>query len=174
MKKIKIFSFIVLLLCLGCLFSCKQVSELNNQDYGKIDYYIAGLYIQVNEYDEFEISDPNPKIYFNFADTAHFGTLTTKSGYRDSAVVYGNIGNSTKNENDVKLYYANVNMNFVNEDVDKITVYLVNVDKNGNLYVNTELSETVSVSSSTTYNFITEFKNNKQKYQLEIKLKINK
>lgn len=171
MKKIKLFTFLVLVLCLFCMTSCKKVTEFNNQDYGKVDYYVAGLYIQVNKYDELEMSDPNPKIYYDFSNSARFGVLSTKSGSSNSAMAITNIGKDEKVEDNIKKYYMTANVRFVDSDVESITLYLVNIGKNGQTYVNEELSETVNITENSSYHFMTQFKNNKQKYQIEMKLK---
>ena len=53
MKKIKFILYLLCILCVLSLVSCKDVSEFNNQDYGKIKYYVAGLYIGVDNNQEF-------------------------------------------------------------------------------------------------------------------------
>jgi hypothetical protein len=63
------------------------------------------------------------------------------------------------------------NVRFVNSDVEEITLYLINIDKDGQVYINEELSETVNFAENSSYHFMTQFKNNKQKYQIEMKLK---
>ena len=74
-------------------------------------------------------------------------------------------------ENNVKKYYMTANVRFVDSDVESITLYLVNIGKDGQTYVNEELSETVNITENSSYHFMTQFKNNKQKYQIEMKLK---
>jgi hypothetical protein len=169
--KIKLLTFLVLVLCLFCMTSCKKVTEFNNQDYGKVDYYVAGSYIQVNKYDELEMSDPNPKIYYDFSNSTRFGVLSTKSGSKDAAMSITNIGKDEKLEDNIKKYYMTANVRFVNSDVEEITLYLINIGKDGKVYINEELSEIVNFAENSSYHFMTQFKNNKQKYQIEMKLK---
>ena len=119
MKRIKLLTFLVLVLCLFCMTSCKKVTEFNNQDYGKVDYYVAGLYIQVNKYDELEMSDPNPKIYYDFSNSTRFGVLSTKSGSKDAAMSITDIGKDEKLEDNIKKYYMTANVRFVNSDVEE-------------------------------------------------------
>ena len=171
MKRIKLLTFLVLVLCLFCMTSCKKVTEFNNQDYGKVDYYVAGLYIQVNKYDELEMSDPNPKIYYDFSNSTRFGVLSTKSGSKDAAMSITNIGKDEKLDDNIKKYYMTANVRFVNSDVEEITLYLINIGKDGKVYINEELSEIVNFAENSSYHFMTQFKNNKQKYQIEMKLK---
>ena len=170
MKKIKFILLILTLFCIVSLTSCNKTSDFNNQDYGKIKYYISGLYICVNNYDEMTISDPNPKIYFDFSSTKDFGKLVTKSGSLDAAVTYSDLGKTVKEENEVKKYYVTSKLKFVNENVNKIKLYLINVDKDNNIIVNEEVSESINIRNSNPYEFLVEFKNNKIKYQLQMKL----
>lgn len=174
MKK---FKFILYLLCVVCfisLTSCGKASKLNNYNYGKIKYYVAGLYIQVDEYDEYSIDDANPKIYFDFSNSSRFGTLSTKSGTVGSAANFTNVAKSNKVEDEINKYFATASIKFVNSNVRKIKLYLIYIDNDGKFSVNKEVSETVNVSSSTSYDFITDFTNNKIKYQIQIKLLFKK
>ena len=66
------------------------------------------------------------------------------------------------------------NIKFVNSDVKKIRLYLIYIDNNGEFSVNEDVSEKVDVSKSTTYEFITDFTNNKIKYQIQMKLNFKK
>lgn len=174
MKKFKFILYLLCLLCFVSLTSCNKVSELNNNNYGKIKYYVAGLYIQVNEYDEFSIDDPNPKIYFDFSNASRFGTLSTKSGNLTSAINITDIAKDNRVEDDIHKYYMMANIKFVNSDVKKIRLYLIYIDNNGEFSVNEDVSEKVDVSKSTTYEFITDFTNNKIKYQIQMKLNFKK
>ena len=174
MKKFKFILYLLCLLCFVSLTSCSKVSKLNNYNYGKIKYYVAGLYIQVNEYDEFSIDDPNPKIYFDFSNASRFGTLSTKSGNLTSAINITDIAKDNRVEDEINKYYMMANIKFVNSDVKKIRLYLIYIDNNGEFSVNEDVSEKVDVSKSTTYEFITDFTNNKIKYQIQMKLNFKK
>lgn len=174
MKKFKFILYLLCLLCFVSLTSCNKVSKLNNNNYGKIKYYVAGLYIQVNEYDEFSIDDPNPKIYFDFSNASRFGTLSTKSGNLTSAINITDIAKDNRVEDEINKYYMMANIKFVNSDVKKIRLYLIYIDNNGEFSVNEDISEKVDVSKSTTYEFITDFTNNKIKYQIQMKLNFKK
>lgn len=174
MKKFKFILYLLCLLCFVSLTSCSKVSKLNNYNYGKIKYYVAGLYIQVNEYDEFSIDDNNPKIYFDFSNASRFGTLSTKSGNLTSAINITDIAKDNRVEDEINKYYMMANIKFVNSDVKKIRLYLIYIDNNGEFSVNEDVSEKVDVSKSTTYEFITDFTNNKIKYQIQMKLNFKK
>lgn len=174
MKKFKLILYLLCILCFVSLTSCNKVSKLNNNNYGKIKYYVAGLYIQVDEYDEFSMDDANPKIYFDFSNTSRFGTLSTKSGAMSSAVNITDIAKDNRVEDEINKYYMIANIKFVNSDVKKIRLYLIYIDNNGEFSVNEEVSEKVDVSKSTTYNFVTEFTNNKNKYQIQMQLNFKK
>ena len=114
MKRVKLVLMVLTLLFIVCISSCNKVSKFNNQNYGKIKYYVAGLYIQVNEYDEFDLDDPNPKIYFDFSSTKHFGMLNTKSGALDAAMNISNLSKTIKEEDGINKYYMTAKLNFVN------------------------------------------------------------
>ncbi len=174
MKKLRFILYLLCILCFVSLTSCSKVSKLNNYNYGKIKYYVAGLYIQVNEYDEYSIDDANPKIYFDFSNSSRFGTLSTKSGIAGSAINITDIAKDNRTEDDINKYYMMANIKFVNSDVKKIRLYLIYIDNNGEFSVNEDVSEKVDVSKSTTYEFITDFTNNKIKYQIQMKLNFKK
>ena len=171
MKKIKFILYLLCILCVLSLVSCKDVSEFNNQDYGKIKYYVAGLYIGVEKNEEFTMDDANPKVYFDFSKTgSKFGMLCTKSGTLSSAVTYSNLARNVKKEDGINKYYMSTKLTFVNSEVNKVNLYLIYIDKNGNFSVNEELTDKININDSSSYNFVTTFTNNKEKYQLQIKL----
>lgn len=174
MKKLRIILYLLCLLSLVSLTSCSKVSKFNNYNYGKIKYYVAGIYFQVNEYDEFSIDDSNPKIYFDFSNASRFGMLSTKSGNLTSAINITDIAKDNRVEDDINKYYMMANIKFVNPDVKKIRLYLIYINNNGEFSVNEDVSEKVDVSKSTTYEFITDFTNNKIKYQIQMKLNFKK
>ena len=170
MKRIKFILLILGLFCFLGLVSCNKTTNFNNQNYGRIKYYIAGLYIGVNEYDELNLDDPNPKVYFDFSSSKHFGMLNTKSGTLDAAVTFTDLAKTTKVEDDINKYFMTTRLKFVNSDVSKIKLYLIQVDKDNNIVVNEELSESINVSTTSSYDYVVEFTNNKVKYFLQMKL----
>ena len=170
MKRVKLVLMVLTLLFIVCISSCNKVSKFNNQNYGKIKYYVAGLYIQVNEYDEFDLDDPNPKIYFDFSSTKHFGMLNTKSGALDAAVNISNLSKTIKEEDGINKYYMTAKLNFVNSDVSKIKLYPIYIDEDNKIFVDEELNESVNIISSSSYNYIVSFTKNKLKYQLQMSL----
>ena len=171
MKKFNFLLFILSFICIISLTSCGKVSKFNNQNYGKIKYYVAGLYIQVNEYDEYSIDDPNPKIYFDFSAAGNkFAKLTTNSGTLNAAMNISDISKITKVEDDINKYYMTAKVSFVNSDVEKIKLYPIYVDEKNELVVDEELFESVNLNTKSSYNYMVDFTRNKIKYQLQMKL----
>ena len=128
MKKLRIILYLLCLLSLVSLTSCSKVSKFNNYNYGKIKYYVAGIYFQVDEYEEFSLDDPNPKIYFDFSSKIRFGTLSTKTGTKTSAAMISDISKNNKVENGVNKYYMTASIKFVNSNVKKVKLYLIYID----------------------------------------------
>ena len=73
-------------------------------------------------------------------------------------------------EDGINKYYMSSKLTFVNSEVNKVNLYLIYIDKNGNFSVNEELTDKININDSSSYNFVTTFTNNKEKYQLQIKL----
>lgn len=174
MKKFKFILYLLCLLCFVSLTSCSKVSKFNNYNYGRIKYYVAGIYFQVNEYDKFSIDNPNPKIYFDFSSKNRFGTLCTKTGTMASAAMISDVSKTNKVEDDVNKYYMTASIKFVNSNVKKVKLYLIYIDNDGKFSINEEVSETVNLSNTSSYDFITNFVNNKNKYQIQMKLLFKK
>lgn len=170
MKRVKLVLMVLTLLFTVCISSCNKVSKFNNQNYGKIKYYVAGLYIQVNEYDEFDLDDPNPKIYFDFSSTRKVVTLCTKSGSLDAAVDISNLSKTIKEEDGVNKFFMTAKLSFVNSDVSKIKLYPIYIDEDDKIFVDEELNESVNINNSSSYNYIVSFTKNKRKYQLQMSL----
>lgn len=171
MKKFRFILYLLCVLTVISLTSCNKVSNFNNQDYGKIKYYVAGLYIQVDEYDEFSLDDPNPKVYFDFSRIGDkFGMLCTKSGTLSSAVTYSNIARNVKEEDGINKYYMSSKLIFVDSEVNKINLYLIYIDNDGVFSINEELNEKININNTSSYDFVTSFTNNKEKYQIQMKL----
>ena len=170
MQKLRIILYLLCLLSLVSLTSCSKVSKFNNYNYGKIKYYVAGIYFQVDEYEEFSLDDPNPKIYFDFSSKTRFGTLSTTTGTKTSAAMISDISKNNKVENGVNKYYMTASIKFVNSNVKKVKLYLIYIDNEGKFSINEEVSESINLSNTSSYNFITDFVNNKNKYQIQMKL----
>lgn len=171
MKKFRFLLFILSLICIVSLTSCGKVSNFNNQNYGKIKYYVAGFYIQVKEFDEYSIDDPNPKIYFDFSAVGpKFAKLTTNSGALTCAMNITDLAKTDKVEDGINKYYMTAKVKFVDSDVNKIKLYPIYVDEKNKLVVDEELSESINLNNSSSYKYLVDFTRNKVKYQLQMKL----
>lgn len=169
MKKI----LCLVVFCLLFLFtSCNKVTELNNEDYGKIDYYVSGLYIELGPSDEMKIDDNNPKVYFDFSCEDSFGFLTTTTGKGATVVDYTAVGKDVKIKDDCIVYHGSATFTVKNMNITSITLYPIYVDKNGKYQINDEISEEINIENQTSYSFINYFEYNLQKYKLEIRLLI--
>ncbi len=171
MKKVSVLVIFSLLLLLA---SCTKVTKLNNENYGKIDYYVAGLYLELGLYEEFNLSDGNPKVYFDFSNSKYFGSFTTSTGFGATAVNFNGVAKNESTENGVIVYYGSTNVTIKNSDITSIKLYPIYVDKNNNVIVSKEFSEKLNIEDDRSYQFMVRFENNKQKYKVEINLKLNR
>lgn len=176
MRKINknLFTLLCSLMLLFCLVSCNKVKSVTNVDYGKIDYYVAGVYLEVENYSKFEMNDANPKIYFDFVSGKDFETFVTKTGYDLSAAKYNLYSKKIYQRDGKTVYFANVNMEFVNKDVDSFKVYPIYVNEDNELVINHELSEEVVFNENIAYPFNVDFTNNNKNYKIQITLSIKK
>ena len=173
MKRIKFLLCIILVIFIGCISSCKEVTILNGQDHGKVKYYVAGLYLEVHKDSKYTMDDSNPKVYFQFEPTKYFGYFTTTSGSGNSTIVKNYVTNNQKVEDDVNKYFGSLNFSFMDESVTSVNLYLITVDSLGNYTINNKVTEKLDLESNSSYEFINKFTYDKQKYQIQIQLKNN-
>lgn len=175
--KNKLLIILCLLMCLS-LNSCsscnKEEEEFNNVIYGEVDFYVAGIYVRVDESAEMNINDGNPKVYFNFADKEYFGSFLQKTGYGASAVQYGEGQKSVSTREGRDIYYCLSRMVFVNKNVSKVTLYQIRINSKDELYIYEDVSVSIELEEKYTYKFNTKFDINNKKIGLDMRLSFSK
>ena len=161
---------ILLLTCLLLFSGCKKKIEFNNFDYGKIDYYVMGLYLEIGEQANASRYDANPKMFFDFAKNPV--SFFTSSGSGTTSVIINNQANNIKTVDGVNVYHGAVNLSIRDENLKKIKFYPMYL-KNGQVEINKEVTESFDLSN-TSYEFLVTFTNNNQKYKIEISLLFKK
>lgn len=176
----KIIFILCMLVCL-CLTSCsgcgscgEESKQFNNYDYGKIDYYVAGVYIRVDNEIEMTLNDANPKVYFNFTKGNDFGMFTQRTGYDKSAVQFGTGQKSVSTKEGREIYYALSRMTIVNPDVESVSLYPIYVNSSNTLEIDTDLFDTIDIENGYTYKYNVKFENDEILYGLDLRLVFNK
>lgn len=131
MRKILI---IFVFVCLLFVTSCTKNNRFNDIDYGKINYYYCGLYLEVGDLGSRSIKDDNPKVYFCFENTSEYGFLQLISGYDTNAINFGDSSRYITVKDDYTLYISQVNLSMVNSNNKSFVLYPITltIDKKGN------------------------------------------
>lgn len=161
---------LVLLMVLLLITSCKTKKTMNNYDYGDIDYYVCGIYMEVEKQTTMAYYDENPKLLFKFENKDEMGLFSNYSGSGSCAFTFMN-GQRVVNNDGAFKCSGSFEAEPINNLHSKMKVYPIYY-KNGEYTFDTSVSETVSLSKGTIYQYQTEFTNNKQQYLIQIKLSI--
>lgn len=164
---IKRFLIIVCFSMILLSFSCKKKVEFNNYNYGKIDYQVCGLYIEVEKSKNISVEDDeNPKVYFRFKDDKYYGFLHTASS---STIIFSNSARQIIEDHDTTIYYGVTNVSFVNEDIKSFKLYPIYL-KGSEYIVNKDVYDKVDLSSTTSYEFSVDYTYNNNQIGIQIKL----
>lgn len=163
MKRFLLFTIMSLLV----LTSCKSSTKFNNYNYKKIDYYVGGVYIQVNEDEKLTMDDYNPKVYFDF--TGDVIMFTTSGG------LYSVIGAFDKNINmnsNPVLLNARVPLALAEEEM-VVTLYPIYMYKDGTKTIDVKRSTNLKLKGHSAFQYVTEFTNSDINYKVVIQLYFN-
>ncbi len=155
MKKIKyLLITLVLLLSAVMLSSCEK----------NLGYQICGYYIELNDVEEMNVSDSNPKIYFKYSENNMF---STKGGSGGSYFL-----NSTKTikvEDEIKKYFFSADLMISKFSKEKIDIHLI-ILKDGEYVVESAVHKTISGTGKCAYSVDYEYEG--QKYHNEFTINI--
>ena len=79
-------------------------------------------------------------------------------GNNVSAVTYSNLARNVKKEDGINKYYMSSKLTFVNSEVNKVNLYLIYIDKNGNFSVNEELTDKININDSSYWSSLINFR----------------
>ena len=165
----KLFLFVIL--SLTCLFaSCQSRSTLNNVKYGKIDHYVAGLYIEIID-DNFNINGSNPHAYYNMKEGSG---IITRSGSGDAASVFTDTFNAKRTKDEKTIYYGKVIMALKNSDIKTLKLYPIYVLNDGTAKIDSKRSAILKFDKSAAYQYDVSFEKDGNKCELQFTLVINK
>lgn len=156
----------VLIITLFCIiftiYGCKKKTDLGN-----IDYHIVGVYIEIEEDEKYDISigTINPCVYYKHKSDV----LRTDAG--TYPVQFSDISKNHIDDDEFDTYIVYATALFHESTPNKVKVYHILEDLDGNCYVDTTKYEQIDLSRECNYNLNYTYQINKTKYHFELKLK---
>jgi len=162
MKRVAI--IILSLILVAITTNCKK----NN--YGKLDYYISGIYLEIAEDENFVLGtfSVNPSVYYNYQTD----TLVTDRGYYGT-IDFSNIAKEKKEEKSENIYLVYISMTFPSSMPNKMKLYYIMQGKDGNHFVDKERYEYLDITK-TSFSCNKGYNYNDKNYRFQLTLNINR
>lgn len=163
MKKV-ILLLTMFLMSIG-LSSCKGKGLKGTFD--KVDYHICGVYFEVLDDTTYRIDGNNPCIYYSYTKSI--------TSYNNGSVniEYINKSNNIVEENDALNILIGTSVIFPSQVQNNIKIYIIK-EKDGTLYVDKEMSDTINISKADVYDIDYKYNKNNQNYRFKFTIRYSK
>lgn len=162
----RLIQIFLLFLMVLTMTSCKK-NRLEGS-FDKVDFHISGIYIEMEKDQNYRVDRLNPSIYYDHASKR---VKTSRGGYN---LEYSNIMNQTTEEDGVIFIKIFVNILFPKQTSEKINIYIVKENSNGNHYVDQSMSDIIDVTKAGNYRINYKYINNNQKYRFQFEIKYSR
>lgn len=149
-----------ILIILGLIFITTFIS-CKTKNYGKTEYYISGIYLEIEEDPSFvtDIFCVNPLMYYDY----NTKTLCTRRGLYGT-LEFSNISkNITENDNEI-IYTFNLTILIPNVFNQKIKIYHI-VQNETKIWVDNSVYEEIDLNSSGKFNSQIKYNYQNQNYR---------
>lgn len=163
MKKV-ILLLTMFLMTIG-LSSCKGNGLKGTFD--KVDYHICGIYFEVLDDNTYRIDGNNPCVYYSHASS----TISYNNGSVN--IEYINSSKDVVEENNAFNIIISTNVIFPSQAQNNIKIYIIK-EKNGTLYVDKEMSDTINISKADIYDIDYKYNKNDQNYRFKFTIRYSK
>lgn len=175
----KLLFLFIFVLSFVFVVSCKSKTKFNNMDYQNIDYYVAGIYVQVDNEGTPTVGDNNPYFYFDLSKHGYSkdnitGVINGPMFYSAQGLysvfskeIYKNVNQNS----DPILCYANISLALEKSNTS-ITLYPIYVSDDGTTSVDVNRSAIVKVNGPSRYQYVSTFTNEKN-YKLNFEVNFN-
>lgn len=162
----RLIQIFLLFLMVLTMTSCKK-NKLEGS-FDKVDFHISGIYIEMEKDQNYRVDRLNPSIYYDHTSKK---VETNRGGFN---LEYSNIMNQTTEEDGVIIVKIFVNILFPRQTSEKINIYVVKENSNGNHYVDQSMSDILDTTKTGNYRINYKYINNNQKYRFQFEIKYSR